>query len=217
MKSHKVKQGECMITIAAEHGYGGNWQALYDHDVNKDLREKRPDPFCLMPGDIVNIPDEEGGFKAPTNQITRVVIKRPKAYVAIKLIDAEGNLFANVPYELHVGKNVFKGNSDANGIVEQQVPYDEKKGELVVWPFDDQPEFFVTYDVMIASLSPMEHETGQQARLRNLGFDTGPVDGNLGLVSKQAIEEFQLRQGINVNKELDDPTKGKLLKLQNKG
>ena len=70
---------------------------------------------------------------------------------------------------------------------------------------------------MIASLSPMEHETGQQARLRNLGFDTGPVDGNLGLVSKQAIEEFQLRQGINVNKELDDPTKGKLLKLQNKG
>ena len=41
------------------------------------------------------------------------------------------------------------------------------------------------------ALPPVEHLTGVQARLNNLGFAAGPVDGIDGPRTKRAVRRFQ--------------------------
>lgn len=54
---HVVKPGETFTGIARAHGFG-NWQVVYDHPANAKLREARPDPALIHPGDKIFIPDK---------------------------------------------------------------------------------------------------------------------------------------------------------------
>ena len=210
MKSHTVKQGECLITIAAENGFGGNWQALYDHEVNADLRKKRPDPFCLMPGDVVNIPDEEKTIKVPTNKMTRLVFKRPKAFISVKLVDADENIYKNVPYELHIAENTIKGNSDVTGLVQQLIPVTAEEAKLLVWPLKNNPDYFISYILKIGNLDPVDEITGQQARLSNQGFACGKIDGIKGPKSEEAIKQMEYGCGLKITGNVENETLSKL-------
>lgn len=54
---HVVKPKETFIGIAKAHGFG-NWRAVYDHPANVKLRQARPDPGLIHPGDKIYIPDK---------------------------------------------------------------------------------------------------------------------------------------------------------------
>ena len=45
-----------------------------------------------------------------------------------------------------------------------------------------------------------------QARLRALGFYTGPVDGMWGESTQRAVEQFQQGRGLQVNGQLNAAT-----------
>src|SRR5436305_39757 len=50
MTVHVVQQGECLSSIA--HAYGlPDWKHLHDHAANKELKNNRPNPNILAPGD----------------------------------------------------------------------------------------------------------------------------------------------------------------------
>ena len=53
-----------------------------------------------------------------------------------------------------------------------------------------------------------------QERLKEAGFNPGPVDGQLGVQTKEAIKEYQKAQGIPQTGQLDEPTRD-LLMVQN--
>ena len=53
--------------------------------------------------------------------------------------------------------------------------------------------------------------TGFQTRLNNLGFGAGPVDGELGPRTRDAIQRFQTSAGIEETGEMDDQTGQKLI------
>ena len=57
MQQHMVKEGECLDSIALDHGFA-DWRTIYDHPKNTDLRSKRPDPNVIHPGDKLFIPDK---------------------------------------------------------------------------------------------------------------------------------------------------------------
>ena len=57
MPSHRVKQGECLTSIAARYGFA-DWRAIYQHPNNAELRKKRPNPSLLFPGDALFIPEK---------------------------------------------------------------------------------------------------------------------------------------------------------------
>ena len=49
-----------------------------------------------------------------------------------------------------------------------------------------------------------------QERLRALGFDAGPVNGDFGSKTQAALAQFQLANGVPASGQLDDPTLAEL-------
>jgi hypothetical protein len=53
---YQVQRGDCVLGIAAEFGFT-DWNEIWSHPENKDLRARRPDPTVLAEGDVVFVPD----------------------------------------------------------------------------------------------------------------------------------------------------------------
>jgi len=66
------------------------------------------------------------------------------------------------------------------------------------------------YDLELGRLDPVDKISGVQARLNNLGFDCGRVDGVMNTETKEALQAFQVTVGLPPTGELDSATKAKL-------
>ena len=78
---HEVQPNEDVPLIALEYGIA-DWQAVWDHEKNAELREKRGDPHILYKGDMLWIPDvEPKEFEVATNQVHTFTLHRPKTLV----------------------------------------------------------------------------------------------------------------------------------------
>ena len=56
MPMYKVKQGDCIESIAYAHGIF--WEIVWNHPKNKQLKQTREDPNLLFPGDSVFVPEK---------------------------------------------------------------------------------------------------------------------------------------------------------------
>ncbi|MBN2170813.1 MAG: peptidoglycan-binding protein [Candidatus Krumholzibacteriota bacterium] len=55
MPEHRVTQGDCLLSLAKEHGF--SWETLWNHPDNAELKRLRKDPNALKPGDVLVIPE----------------------------------------------------------------------------------------------------------------------------------------------------------------
>lgn len=199
MSTHKVQQGECLETIAAQHGWLP--QALWDQPENEALKQQRKDMHCLMPGDVVSVParrprDEPvatggvGKFKleveVPKLRVRLLNDTKPRAGEAYRL-------------ELDDGQ-VLEGSTNGDGWVEQPLPASVRKAVLVLKDGAEQ------YELAVGGLDPADTPSGAQGRMSNLGYYFGKVDGELGPVTKAALRRFQRAKGLEASGELDAAT-----------
>ena len=96
MRTHIVKQGECLSSLAARFGFL-NWKQLYDHPANAKLRQKRPNPNILAPGDEVAVPEpaSEKKVSVPTTNtyIFQLKLEEVRLRIAphpVPVVDALG-------------------------------------------------------------------------------------------------------------------------------
>ena len=61
--TYKVKQGDTLLSIAADHGFR-DWHRIWDDAGNASLREERPNPQVLYAGDVITIPELLGPPRA---------------------------------------------------------------------------------------------------------------------------------------------------------
>ncbi len=95
---HKVVQGECLISIAQKFGLA-NWQTIYDAPENADFKKLRKNPNMICPDDMLFIPALTGTKqKGDLNKKTTFIIKKPKGFFSISLIDRKSNPLSYVPY-----------------------------------------------------------------------------------------------------------------------
>ncbi len=204
MPDYKVKQGDCLSSIA--HRYGLKWEKVWNHPKNSSLKEKRKNPNVLHPGDMLFVPDkEEKQESGATEQRHRFKVKGVPSKLILILKDEEDNPRANVNYTLEVDDQLFQGKTDGKGKLEQSIPPGAKKGRLTI---EDGPE---EYSLQLGKIDPITEMTGIQARLNNLGFYLGPVDGKMNPETTEAIKIFQRKHGLKVNGEADQATRDKLL------
>lgn len=208
-KIHIVKQGECLSRIAHMYGFA-DWHPIYEHESNRDFRRDRPDPNLIFPGDEVSIPDiepQEESRQTGTKHRFRAPGKRKKLRIVIS--DPAGHPISSGKYRLLVEGAVHE-RALKNGIVEHTVPVDAEEGELTVWFDNDSSGEGVKWTLQIGHLDPLTKVSGVQGRLRNLGFDGGPVDGIDGPRTQAGVREFQENHGLKVDGIVGNATRSKL-------
>jgi len=203
--NYKVKQGDCMESIAYSHGFF--WETLWNLPENEELREKRKDPNVLLPGDKVFIPKlrikEES---CSTEERHRFRLKGVPAKVVIRF-EIDGEPRADEPYFLVIDGIRSNGRTDEEGRIEFYIPPDAKKGRITF------PETEREYDLVLGGLDPISELSGVQGRLMDLGFFPGPVDNQMSPELTEAIRTFQEQNDLEASGKLDDDTRQKIDKV----
>lgn len=206
---HKVRSGECLSSIAARYGFS-DYKTIYDHPDNAGLKKKRPNPNILHPGDVLAIPDkEEKIVDCATGKVHRFTVKSPTKKLHLKLQDQLGEALSFESYVLIVGGTgqVIEGDTDGDGVLEEEVPVGAETAELTVGG--------LRWNLRIGDLNPIDETdddgvTGIQQRLKNLGIDPGPIDGILGPKTISAICVFEGLHGLEITGACEGPTLAKL-------
>lgn len=208
---HTVAPGEDLFVIARRFGFRDH-RTIYDDPANAELRRQRPNPGILHPGDLLVIPDRqprvEEGATDRRHSFRTIGARR---WLRLRLLGPFGKPLADRAYTLEVDGRVLseERRTDEDGQLSEAIPLDATTGKVTVgdlfWHLD------------IGDLNPLFDApdggvSGAQARLRNLGFDPGPIDGLLGPRTAGALRRFQDDQGMAVTGRLDDATKSALLR-----
>jgi hypothetical protein len=214
-ETYEVQQGDTIVSIADQQGFR-NWRTIWDREENAELRNLRKNPQVLFPGDQVFIPDKvPKEHSCATNQRHTFMIPVPLARVRVLLEDAEGRPYADKEYRLTVNGQDFNGRTASNGLVEHEVPADAHAATLTLWTDDERREA-LTWSLQIGYLDPEEEISGVQARLNNLGYSCGEVNGELNEATIAALKAFQWDHQLAMSGEIDDPTRAKLDSLYEK-
>jgi peptidoglycan hydrolase-like protein with peptidoglycan-binding domain len=112
---------------------------------------------------------------------------------------------ANQDYVISFDGGERSGTTDDGGVLREGLPEAIEEATLSVAG--------QTLTLLLDTLDPLEDESGveaAQARLQNLGYELGNVDGDLAEKTRGALETFQADQGIGVTGVLDGPTRERL-------
>jgi len=83
---------------------------------------------------------------------------------------------------------MIEGQTTDKGVIEMVVPKDATHATLYI---DDE-----VYELDLVDDQPTKSIEWSQARLNNLGFDCGSIDGQWGPRSQAAMKLFQLEYGL---------------------
>jgi len=195
--SHTVKPGDCISSIADQHGRF--WQQLWDHADNAQLKDLRKDPNVLNPGDVVVIPDLQNHEEScATEQKHRFRRKGVPAKLKVRIL-RDDKPRAKLPYVLEIDSITVKGNTDGDGFVKGDIPPGARKGRLTVGKGDDLDVF----DLLLGTVDPIDTDEGLLDRLDCLGFD---VSQGLG----PALKDFQTKVGLEPTGTPDDEVRDQL-------
>ena len=202
-QEHTVEQGQCLVSIAKMYGFEDSSE-IYQHAKNAELRRLRPNPNLLYPGDTVVIPAHDlKSFTLQTGKHHKLVVNVPKRKVRVRIVDGNREPMKNLPYKLDTGTRVYEGQSDGDGVVERMVPAEAEQATLAIGDF--------TIPLLLGHLNPFDDTedagiSALQARLKNLGYQPGRIDGCLGPRTRAALRRFQSDRNLDVTSEPDDAT-----------
>jgi len=199
MTPYTVEPGDCLSSIA--HQFGFTWQVLWNDPSNAELRSKRKNPNVLFPGDVVNIPSvRPKEFRPKLNAWNQYVVRAGSASVRIRLT-VNGAPLANVKLTASVDDGPSTtARTDDDGRVEIAVSPTARNAVLT-------SENGLSYRLELGGLDPIDTPTGLQARLAQLGYYWGRIDGVIGPASRAAISAFQQAQGLSPTGSDDDSTR----------
>jgi hypothetical protein len=209
-KRHTVKQGEHLSHIAALYGFS-DYKAIWDFGDNAELRKKRKDPHILAPGDVVAIPDpRQKTVSKPAGTTNRFKLATVVLQLRVKMIDRWDHALHDAPCWFRIDDTDDKGNrkapiavyklTDPKGLFEFSVTRTAVEGELEVQPSAESEKVQrrkEKFDVLVGGLDPVTTDNGLRARLNNLGYYAGLIEGFDDREQlRWALEEFQFDHGI---------------------
>jgi N-acetylmuramoyl-L-alanine amidase len=203
---HKVTQGECLSSIARTYGFT-DYLAIYNNPGNALLKRNRPNPNILYPGDTVFIPDkQQKQADRATSKMHVFQIPPPSCLLRLRLYDEDEQPYANKRYVLEVDDNTYKGRTSPQGLIEQKISGDAATAKLELSLDEDDEDDVLSVDLTLGYLDPIDQISGVQARLNNLGFSCGTIDGIAGAKTEQAVRRFQRDAGLEPTGKIDSQT-----------
>ncbi len=197
--NYAVKQGDCICSIAHEHGH--LWKTLWSDPGNAELREVRQDANVLLPGDRVHVPPlREKQEPGQTEQRHRFHRRGAPAELHLRFLE-DGEPLGNQPYVLQVEGATIEGTLDAQGRLSTPIPSWARKASIRIG--EDEPR---EYQIDLGEMDPCQTVSGLQRRLRNLGHEPGRIDGELDDATRAAIKRFQIARKLPATGEPDQAT-----------
>jgi hypothetical protein len=211
-KVHVVQQGECLSSIARQYGFKDAF-VLYDDPANAELKKRRPNPNVLMPGDLVAIPFQRVTVaNHATGDWHDITVEIEQLRLKVRLQDVSGKALASQAYHLTVDGEERDGSTDGDGLVDEPVPAGARAAILTTQVTRGEETQELTFQFALGALDPTNQITGVQARLANLQFYGGAIDGSLGSRTRGALVAFQCSAGLPPSGEPDDATRQALEK-----
>lgn len=203
---YTVREGDYLSSIARAHGFLDG-AALYEHPANEALRNERPDPNILAPGDQVYIPTSKAAeHGSPTDTRLRIEVATQPDTLEVELRTWRDEPYANAPYTLTVAGEVIHGDTDGDGILRyERLPPGVERIELQ----------FATRQMalVIGGLDPVDTVSGIQGRLRNLCYYSGRCHGILDDATRDAISRFKRLHDLGDGPRITDALVEKLAEL----
>jgi N-acetylmuramoyl-L-alanine amidase len=199
-KRHIVQEGDCISSLAE------TWGLLPDAlwNANEELKSLRKNPNVLLPGDELIIPEKRiKNYPAATDQRHQYVRQGVPAKFRVVLERYQQPL-KNKQYLLSVDGKNYEGTTSATGLLEVRLPPNAREGVLRV------PDEQIECELQFGFLDPLDEVIGAQARLQNLGYYTGDLDGEMNDDFEEALQVFQSDFELPVTGQLDDDTKQRL-------
>jgi len=207
---HSIKQGECLSSIAHLYGFD-DWKIIYDDPANAEFKQKHPNPNVIFTGEQLTIPDlVPGGKKGATGKKHSFELKTDQTLFRVIVQDINDEAFKAKSYKITIGAlPPLTGKTDGNGKIEVEIDPAVENARLEVFIHgDNDPP--VIWDLLLGHLDPVTKTSGQQARLNNLAFESGPVDNIHGPITDGAIRRFQKKFGLQVDGIAGSKTRPKL-------
>jgi hypothetical protein len=198
MIQYTVKQGDCINSIADAHGF--QWEKVWNHASNAEIRRSRKDPSVLNPGDVVHIPEKEARWEnRSTDQRHKFCRKGVPAKVKIQ-INRNDEPRANEPYTLDIDGKLARGQTDGEGMVEMKIPPRAVRGELRVGTGGEMEIF----QFRLGAVDSIDTPDGARQRLFNLGYDSSQES------FEALLQSFQAKEQLQVTGQLDQATQDRL-------
>jgi hypothetical protein len=206
VRPYIIRQGDYLTKLG--HTMGFEPQAIWGHAKNAKLRERRPEPDMLHPGDLLWVPDapELRRLSIKGGATNRYAAHIPKKPVELRL-QIGGEVLAKEPYLiLGLGPEPIEGATDENGWLKTTVDVHVREIEVIL------TERARTLRLRIGDLDPVDTLAGLRKRLLHLGFyqptkvgveNQDATDGD-ALVA--ALKAFQASEELPANGKLDDAT-----------
>jgi hypothetical protein len=192
-----VVQGDCIYSIAKQYGFA--WKVLWNLADNAGLKQTRKDPNVLLVGDVVMVPEkQQKEMSCATDAKHTFQLNDTPARLALQMLDRNHKPRKGLPYSVSIDGAVHSGTTDGEGKINEPMPADAKKASLVLQDGQNVEK----YEISLGHVNPVDHETGGQQRLENLGLK--------GLDSKIALLWFQKKNGLPQSGQLDSETLAKL-------
>lgn len=207
--NYTVLQGDYLSKIAKAFGFS-DYRTIWFHPENAQLKQLRQNPNVLYPGDIVYIPDREPRFESrPTDKLHQFTAKLPVIKLRLTLEDMYEKPIANTPCVLSLEKDNRRITTDGTGKIDEVILPDAHDAVLVIQG-DATPFQNTQIPIKIGDLDPIDTDTGQAARLTNLGYYFERIDKIDKAAFSSAVEEFQCDHSLKVDGICGPQTQAKL-------
>jgi hypothetical protein len=207
LKPYIVRPGDYLTQLAYRFGF--NADEVWQDAKNAKLKDLRPNPDILVPGDILFIPDAPAE-NLPIQSGTTNPYVADVPHVEVVLIFMEGDKpMANEPCEIgglgEADPTASPPSTDGDGKLTLNVPVLVREVS-VRFPKKRNRDYLFH----VGDMDPITETSGVRKRLCNLGYlprvpdDTTEEDDEH---LKQVLAFFQSNNGLNPTGEIDDPTR----------
>ena len=203
--NYLVKQGDCIFSIAFEHGFFAD--TIWNHPNNAELKRRREDPNVLLPGDVVFIPDKRvKEVSEPTNQLHKFRCRNTPKVFRVQVVRL-GRPVKNMDYKIDIDGTENEGRTNGDGWIRpQHIAPNAKLAKITLADGS-------MYELSLGHLDPIDEVSGVQGRLFGLGYYDGAINGQFDEKTKEALRTFQRSNKLDATGEADEETKSLLVEL----